>query len=833
MLSLISTGCDASTEEEHFGSSLLNPHATIDPTVYSVEGPVTSGIISVLPAEDELSLSISSSDGRYTTTWPSISAYPMREPYRPGRYIVDAFMGSESQEGFDSPYFFGRQIVDMTSGQTTSADIVCHLANSVFNIDFSDRFVSFFTDPQATVHSSGGGYFTFTPTEARKAYLRPGKISLILNLTMPSGETVEFMAATISEALEQHFYDIDIDVDDQSASYPKVIISFDSRVTDTDVTIDLTPEFIASRPPVITPVGFTENTDYELTEGDTPDHRVGFDIAGSNVTSLLLTTMSEDLIALGWPAECDLATADAATINTMKSLGLKLTGSGRNISSVDLTDALGRLRTTSPDPTFILSASNSVGKLAGPSRLHIALSPADIKISYISNAIMGLNVANIRLLTRATDLQDHLTIETQAETNSLWTKTEIISIEPVQDQSGEWDVTFKIPDARTKNVNIRVIYCDEEKYSGKILFSSPEFDIDVDAFARTAIVAINARDPKLTDIITSMATIYVNGEPNSYLTRLTDKGIIIVGGLNASTHYEFKATLFDRQSAEGNFSNAVTVTTENTLSVPNGGFEDVKDGIHYKDLPAGGRYSQNIVDIFNQQNYVSYDQYVPKKWANVNAKTFCRSASRHNTWYMQPSTYSITNCMEGAYAVCLQTTAWDLNGPAIADYRQESQPYTNYSRNIPTIANRAAGKIFLGEYGFDPTTGNEAYIEGVSFSSRPTSLNGYYKLIPSLPSANERGFIRIEIIGNLSGSEIVIASGEQKLNAVSDYTAFNIPLTYTDFKIKATKLKIMIASSDHIGTIDLESAEIETYSNPVTSTSYGATLWIDNLTFSY
>lgn len=827
-------GCDNSTEEERSGSSLLTPTATIDPTIYSVEGPITSGIFDRLPSADQLSLSITSYDGRYTATFPSIATYPLREPFRPGRYNVDAFFGSENDEGFDSPYFFGRSSVNMISGQTATAEIECHLANSVFGINFSDAFTGYFTNASATLHSAGGAYIGFTTDETRKAYLRPGKVALILNLTMPSGENVEFVAATVDEALEQNLYEIAIDATELTSDTPRVIVSFDKRISDDDVTFDLTPEFIASAPPVITGYGFSQDTPIKLTEGDVPTEKVGFNISGAAANTLTLTTRCQDLIALGWPAECDLATIDRATLATMESLGLHLTRSGNSISSVDLTDALSHARTTSPNPSFALTATSASGRFAGPVEMNVSLEPAEINVISTSKAVMGLNVARMKIFSRATDLPQHLDIEALTGVNPSWKKAEILTIAPDETESGIWDVTFRIPDPTSASVEIRVNYCDEEKYRGAIIFSSPDYSIDVDAFARIAVVQIEAEDPDMRDVITSMVNIYVNGSPVTLISRHPDLGKIVVGGLNSATRYEFKATLFDHQSASAEgFTKPVTVTTENTLTVPNGGFEDVKDGISYKNLPAGGRYSQNIVDIYNQQNYASYSQYIPKKWANVNAKTFCRSAKNHNTWYMQPSTYSIMNCMEGAYAVCLQTTAWDLDGPAIADYRQTSQPYTAYSRNIPTIANRAAGKLFLGEYGFDPATGREAYEEGVSFSSRPSALNGFYKFIPSIADVSDSGLIRIEIIGRMGGSEIVIASGTKELSLNTDYTTFTIPLTYNDFKIKATKLKILISSSKSSGSIETESSTIVTYSDPVTSTSLGGTLWIDDLTFAY
>lgn len=809
------------------------PHVIIDQTIQTVEGPVTSGVIDPMPPAEKLELSISSADGLYSTTWPSIADYPLREPYRPGRYIVEAHSPIMEMEGFDKPFFFGRQIIEMESGQTAEADIVCTLANTIFNVTFSNRFTDYFTDPQVTVHSAGGGFYTFSPDETRNAYLLPGETTVTCGLTMPSGENIDFDLARIENTIERNLYCISIDVDQTETDSPRVILSTDRRISTDDVTFTLTPQFVASTPIKITTEGFSDETILDLIEGDVPETPTAFNISDGLCRSLVLTTRSDDLIALGWPAECDLVTADAATIAQMKSLGLKLTGTGASTSKVDLTDALGRLRTTSPDASFSLTATSESGKVTGPVTLVTKLTPAEISVESKSGGIIGLNVAHLRVLSHATELAQNIKIESLTGPNSTWQSAEILSITPAVGRTDEWDIIFKVSDVTAESVAIRLIYFNEEKYRGSISFSSPAYTIDVDAFAQLAVISIIAENETYSEIITSLAKIYVNDQPTIQLVRRPEAGQIIIGELTASTNYSIKATLYDNQSSANSFSNTVRFQTEKILDIPNGGFEDVKDGIKYKNLPAGGRYSQNIVDIYNQQNYSTFDQFVPKRWANVNDKTFCRAASNYNTWYMQPSAYSIMECREGAYAVCLQTTAWDIHGQAIENYRQTSQPYVSYSRNVPTIAHRAAGKLFLGDYSFDPVTGTEIYTEGVSFTSRPTSLNGYYKFVPSLANTTDCGLIRIEVIGLMNGSEIVIASGSARLTTSTGYTTFSIPLSYSNFKIKATKLKIMISSSESAGSIDYETANIQTFSDPVTSTSLGGTLWIDDLTFSY
>ncbi len=118
----------------------------------------------------------------------------------------------------------------------------------------------------------------------------------------------------------------------------------------------------------------------------------------------------------------------------------------------------------------------------------------------------------------------------------------------------------------------------------------------------------------------------------------------------------------------------VDITTEKAQQLPNADFEERRKSVEYRNLPSGGRYSQTIVGIFNRQNHANIKQEAPQSWANVNAKTFCMDAARHNTWYMQPSTESVLDAYLNSYGVRIQSVGWDIDGPEIPDYRQPDPP---------------------------------------------------------------------------------------------------------------------------------------------------------------
>lgn len=825
--------CSIDTVEEQLGACRIIPVVTVNPVVETSAGAVTTGVFAHLPADSELGLTIQSADGRYSHTWMPLTDFRTDEPFRPGEYVVEAFYGSADAEGFDCPYFYGSRSVNLVAGTTTQVAVECRLANIGIVIKFDPQYADVLQDISATIHSAGGGYVDYPSTETRTAFVNPGTVSLFLDVTTAAGTRAEFLAATVSNAHAGMLYEISIGCETTQNGDPQLSISFDDRISTDDIVIALTPSFLSAVPPVLAATGFDEQTPVEIIEGNRPGSKVAFGVEGCAGGQLLLTTKARSLESRGWPDEVDLLNAGSDVISRMQSLGLKLTETPADISSVDLTDVLPNLRADDPVDAFFVSAVSAQGKMSGPVALRVDVQEADLSVTSVSDVLMGLNIGQMHIVARGDDVAENIAVEVKSADGSTWKAAEILTVEPVEGHDGEWIVRFRVPQMAVASASVRLLYCGEERVRSTIRFVSPEFSIEVDPFARYAVVRFSTAEVGMLETVTSMANLYVNGQKQVLMRRDPENGLILLGGLNEHTQYVISASLYDNPTEQSQFCSPVKIETERCLTVPNGSFEDVHDGVKYKNLPAGGRFSQNIVDIFNCQNYATYDYFAPEQWANTNAKTFCRQAANYNTWYMQPSVYSITDATAGAYAVSIVSTSWDLNGQAIDPYRQTGTPYTSYSKNIPSIAHHAAGKLFLGEYGFDPATEREVYKEGVSFASRPTSLNGYYRYMPCIGDQSDRGLVIVELLADRDGTDIVVSRGIGYLPVATGYTAFSIPLTYDLFGIKPYKLKIMFSSSTHIGSIAEESASVITFSDPVTSTSLGGSLQIDDLTFSY
>lgn len=808
---------------------MLDPVVTIDPAVHTFSGETAAGLSIDVPAPSMMSFRLSDDAGKYARTWKSIDDYPRQEPLRPGIYLMEAFSGSVDNEGFDRPCFYGYAKANLADGQNYTQHITCTLANAVVRMAYTGECLSEFPDIEAMLHSEGGRYLRYPSDESRPAYLRPSDMDIYLELTASTGEHICFLAATLQDASAATLYDVTIDSHKGSDGIPEITV----KAGDAATTTRITPEFLAAEAPAVTTTGIANGQTLEITEGDIPAFPTGFLISGADADALILTTDAPALTAAGWPRSIDLARADDAALSKLTALGLKLSRSGSRITAVDISDAIGNLRSTGSVQTFTLIARSAIGKASQPATISVSAAPVDLSVLDISDVLMGVNIVSMKILSRAENIADKIAVEILSTGPDRWEPVEIISASADEGKKGEWNVTLRLPELKTSQARLRVMYLGQEKANATVNVVSPEFTLEADAFAKIAYLRVKAERTDMTALVTSLANIYVNGSLTQLTARYPDEGRIIVGGLEENTDYTVTATLYEPSAAAGHFTRPVKIHTECTFQLPDPSFEDVRTGLKYGNLPSGGRYSQNIVDIYNQQNYASYDYFLPKSWANVNAKTFCTAASNHNTWYMQPSAYTITDAMDGSYAVAIQTTAWDLSGEKIPDYRQTGQPYVNYSRNIPQIAHRAAGRLFLGSYAFNPSDQSETYKEGIDFPSRPTALNGYYRFVPSSADITDCGIVLIEVIGNISGADVVIARARHELPAATGYTAFSAPLSYPDFGVKAKAIRVMFASSRYYGSIDYESSRIKTYSDPVTSTSLGGLLWIDNITLSY
>lgn len=790
-------------------------------------GSSGSMLTSYALVDGTVSLTMSSQDGAYSYTWNDVADFTQDQAYLAGTYHVEVRSGDPSIEGFDIPAFYGEADVQVAERSSTRQLLSMSIANALLKIEFTADAVDAFASIDMLVHTPGGVYHKVSPDEERYLCLNPGSIELILNMTLSDGRTVSIPAGGLSLTEAATLYAVSVDVESASEGPCVSVETYDGVVS----TV-ITEELVNAAEPTVMP-SWDTSAMLELPEGSIPQE--SYSVAVTSViplTSLRLSTQSKSLEEKGWPDDVDLLNISAEQEAVMRSLGFDfdVTYAGGN---VDFTALLGRLvylDSASDVSSFSIVAVCSDGKVSQPVGLQVRSTPVEISVENVMPVTMGIDRARVDVRCEASGFTDHVEIEIFDAESDNWVKVEDCDIESLG--AGLYSLTFGVP-LESGPVSVRVLYCEEVRATISVPREMPPFIIEVDPYATSAVVRIIPDDATLTKAITSEARIYINGYETPVYQTDSEEGLLTVIGLSPSTKYSFKATMMSGVDSP-EFTSEVSVTTESTPQLPNSDFEERTDGIKYKNLPSGGRYAQTVVEIFNWQHHTTIDQEVPKEWANTNAKTFAMSSTNHNTWYMQPSVaLTRDNVFSQSFAVTLASVAFDPAGQPIPDYAQTGQPYLDYSPVVPDISYRAAGKLFLGQYEFDPATMREHYSEGIEWHSRPTSLNGYYRFYPCDGDRSDCGLALVEVLGVVDGEETVIASGESRLTLASSYTAFNVPLSYSEFGVKATRIKVMFSSSSNIGTIEEESRSVVTVADARTASSVGGRLWVDNVTLAY
>ncbi len=799
---------------------------TVDNTFRHPDGSVASGVDAPQPELAEVSVAMHSLAGEYSHVWPSFSDFPENDTYFSGQYYLEAF-SDQAAEGFVRPSYGAALDVTLMPRTHVDGQMTLRPVSTANRVTFSQEFSSYFSDVRAWLHAEGGGYFDCASAGERCLYLMPGPTSLYLELTLPDGRKTGYRAATVENAASATLYDYSVTAD-LSGEAPVV----ECVVASEKFSVTLTDGFISAAPPVITPRGWTPGSSYILPEGENPPSPVTADIvAQAPLGHLYLTVNSAYLNANGFPAQCDLLDLSEEDRQTLTSFGLRWEGEGTE-GSVDFTGLLGNLvfLNEAQSHTVIgLMAEDNQGRVGEPVMADITTTPMEITVTSVSPAMTGVREAEITVHATATNFSDNIEIEL-LNPKGEWVSTEVISCS--EEQTDLHRIRFTIPEG-TGDINARILYCKEVRKDFVIGRFMPAFSLLVDPFATYCCVRVVAEDPEVVRAVTSGLYVYLNNQRASVLMREPDTGLIIITSLTPHTGYVMSSTMMDSPDKD-DFTPEIKFTTESTPGLPNADFEERNDGISYADLPCGGRYSQTSVAIFNWQNHRSFSLEEPKDWANTNSKTFNRRSANHNTWYMQPSAYIVRDdSYDGTFAMCLRSVAFDVNGEIIPDYLQTGQPYLKYSPIVPNISSRAAGKLFLGSYSFNPSTMEETYNDIVDWQARPMSLNGYYKYSPSRNNPSDVGLAIIEVYGEVDGERKVIGSSVAHLPVANSYTAFRAALSYSYFGVKATGLKVMFASSSSIGTIAEESASIVTTPYPEDGASVGSTLWLDHVNLSY
>lgn len=784
------------------------------------------------PSTDEFAIRLTKEDGSYSKEWSSIADMPVDATFDTGNYTLYAYYGSLTNEGFGTPFYQGETKFSIRDGETTPVEVTCTLGHVKISLEYSEAFRKYFTDYETTVRTQGGKNVVFTKDETRSAYVQPGDISLKIQLTKPNGISATYEPAKIIGATARQHYIITFDVS-ESVGAAIVSITFDNSTEVEPITIDVSDEAMTAPAPYFTLDGIAANETKELQECETPDSgNLGVMItARGGLAGCTLITQSTFLQSIGFPTEIELTDLNAEELAAIEKVGLVIRGFGDGkdkIGYIDFTSMLSSLQIAEngdADHTFTISARDINGKVSDePVTFTIHNTPLLLSMDDITPIVLGTTDVNIPLQFSGKDVSQLQIM--RLESAGTWSP---ISYEVHSESGTTYNLVAKLPEGN-KAQTVKAVYKGvKESEEKNIGITIPAYHLvanDYDIWSNRASIRVAADEPSYQETIEQYITIYVQeGSEWKKANYTTQAGVYELTGLNAGTAYNLKGGCL-ADGSDLQTSNILEINTESALSLPNGEFEEWTT-LYSETINKGGRYGK-VAGW--QQETATVTSSNPVGWSSVNPKTVPTSPQTKNTWYMVPSTLQTTGV--NGNGVLLRNVAWDNAGGTPPEGHWGFLTESLESLTPPTIQNRSAGKLFLGAYSYDHASATETYNEGIEFASRPAKLTGYYKYTMSGNDAN--GVVTVVVEYRNNGETTTLASSEIALTPATAYTAFEVPLTYTDTSHKATHLRVMFTSSNHASYNQAEeSAQISTVDNRAQAISVGSELYIDNVKLEY
>lgn len=801
----------------------------------SVTDVTTRSSEEVLPSIQDFSISVLQGD-KVQASWDKLSDYDEDTTFPVGSYTLKAFYGDIEKEGFDSPYYEGTTDFNIRGGETTPVETTCKLANTKISIEYTDDFKQYFKTYSSTVQAELGSEVSFSSGETRAAYVKPGRISVKLTFTKVNGglspTTIE--VATIEEALAQHHYHLQMNVD---AGKAMLSIVFD-RVTEVrPITLDISDKALNIKPPYFTLTGF-EKTSNDGNQWD------GNPIESNQLSTLLtslggftkciLRTTSPNLP--DWPEEgFNLAALTPEDQALLDKSGVKLIGFGINqdqMGIINFTGLIPNLNITDNNDThlFYLSATSTYGKQSEDYVLNIT-TPKNFMLLPTEPVKMKSKEVTIPVKLKEGNPQN---IKLYYRYYGVMTLINNTVITPIEGKEGYYNI-------KASGIDMGVVAKDfQAEYNGlksaivSVAVIIPSYSVILEPFdvwsytAEMTIIPEYAED--MSNVMSAIeAYISLNG---STWTKVDAKdlkldvttGKAVISGLTPGTTYYFRTTCDDGAT----YSIPVMQTTESVIQLP-----DFTQGwgttLFSGTINKGGKYYHKGFwgdNRFDTTVLTALDLESSASWATVNSKTVPTTGNK-NTWYM------VLSSMQQNNGVLMRNVAWTItsNDPPSGSGGFSADQLT--SLTPPTHGHRSAGKLFLGSYSYNHSTNVEIYNEGISFTSRPIKLKGTYTYVAN----NDQGGIVTVIVENREGGQTLkLAEGSEVLTATSSQKDFTVDLTYnTMFEKKATHLRVMFASSSNASnTQSVEDSKIKTTDNKGEAVSTGSELYIDkNIILEY
>ena len=826
-LALLVASCQDETKGLTNGSGTISPEFTID---YSVSNPRTQSRAESTPESmpkgdtpelSGFSFRLVKDDGKFDKTFTGLGEF-VGTDFPVGAYSLEATYGDIEEEGAGKPYFEGSTTFNVYDGEETKPTLVAKLANTAVTVEYTEAFINYFTAYSTEIHSSNGTNTIEMPTidqagtSSDWVYVKPGKVTITIDVTKQNGVNYKVEAATITDAQPGTHYHVKVDANGGEVGNATITVTFDDTTDLQPIEIDVSDDIVITPAPELTAIGFTSGTAIDILEGDAAENDLKVTIlAQGGIKTVTLNIASPTPALSNLQGDVELVGATDAVKNTLTSLGVTTVGlwSGNvdKIAQIDLTNILPKLAVSGGNSThkFTISVVDKIGRTCDAVELTVEAPKPILTISNPADLYYGDTQAEFDFTYNGKNLADKVKFKA---TNAMGVFGDCTIAEVTSKGGNLYRVKINIPKSED-DVDLKAIYNTTESDVVTLKRLVQVVANDYDVWATKA--AITLAPSRMKDKVTSIT---LNGTSRSETFDAVGKCTFT--GLTANTTYNAVVTM------DNGLTYPVSFTTEEAKAVPNGDFEDLTQTASETEMPMGGQFRTGLIDY---QNWETYTVSEPTGWKSINDKT-CININNKNSWFAVPSTYSTTvswnakwgivnnqgtpsrysglTAQSGSSAMVVRNVGWDANGTTPANSGSFGNS-TYYCTNVPSVANVSAGELSLD----------------TDFASRPTTLNGYYKYERDGQDGTENAVVTVTV---LNGST-EIGKGTQELGAADGFTLFNVPIAYSVTNKKATALKIMITSSNRTAG----SVKVSDHLHEKEASKYGAILTVDNLTFSY
>lgn len=770
-------GCSSEEKNAASTSGKISPFVQLLPD--AVTSQTSRATYSDITASD-LTLKLVSDDGSVNRTFNSVDDFPTNEEFKTGKYTLSAFYGDKGTEGFEKPYFYGEQKFDVKANETTSVSLTSSLANTMVTVSYTEAFRNYMSSYNAILHSAGGEYNFYGPTETRPIYLNPGQVTLLVRVVKNNGTEARLEVASFT-AEPRHHYRFTVDVNNGEVGNPTLVVTLDEQLGREDVIIDLSESILNAPAPTITTEGFASGDIIEAIGATKPADNMKMNVvARGGIRSVKLTTESEYLLMQAWPQEVDLAIADEIMQSRLKAFGLSTLGIWNNpdqMGVIDFTEVVANIKYSPLIKTntskFTLVVTDRQGKTSEPATFIINTIRATLILSNPSVLPIGETSLSVDVEFNGSDIRKNVIFEYRNDrgTFSPLTVADITELP----EANKYRVTLTVPNTASDLI-IRARYNDTESQTITVKHIVPEYELGVDerdVFSTTAMVEVKCTEIDPASIAT-ICQFYVSTDGGATwqpTNASRDGAFVKLSRLTPSTSYMVRAI------ANGTESKVQpSFTTEAQPRLQNGSMGDW-DRID-------GQTSYWWVSFPRPKDYATIG-YTPM-WDTMNQLT-TSEGGKNTSWINRDG------CAYSAISGTISTKIDDSNlggyigqGALIRTVGWGGGNGATATSGMGTCQHITPGELYLGHF----DTGSKQAVYGVDWKSRPSGLKFWYKYEPH--SADDVAYAEISVTDADGKSH----SKTIELAAESNWTEITLPLNYPKSTAKANKLTVKFKSSN-------------------------------------